>query len=82
MACLRCGKIQDLESELFDRLKGQVERECRFHIMISRFEIGGYCAQCRTTGIASGNASTNTASRFRKGDVGSTERSAVARATK
>jgi Fur family ferric uptake transcriptional regulator len=51
MACLRCGKIQELESELFDRLKGQVERECRFHILISRFEIGGYCANCRTLGV-------------------------------
>jgi Fur family transcriptional regulator, ferric uptake regulator len=48
MACLRCGKIQEFESNLFDRLKGQIQRECQFHIVVSRFEIGGYCSDCRT----------------------------------
>jgi len=47
MACLRCGKIMELESELFDRLKGQIQRDCRFHIVVSRLEIGGYCSDCR-----------------------------------
>ena len=47
MTCLRCGKVQEFESDLFDRVKGQVERDCRFHILIARFEIGGYCAGCR-----------------------------------
>jgi Fur family ferric uptake transcriptional regulator len=47
MACLRCGKILELESELFDRLKGQIQRDCRFHIVVSRLEIGGYCSECR-----------------------------------
>jgi Fur family ferric uptake transcriptional regulator len=47
MACLRCGKILELESELFDRLKGQIQRDCRFHIVVSRLEIGGYCSDCR-----------------------------------
>ena len=48
MACLRCGQIIELESELFDRLKGQIQRDCGFHIVVSRLEIGGYCAQCRS----------------------------------
>ncbi len=48
MACLRCGKIQEFESNLFERLKGQIQRECQFHIVVSRFEIGGYCSHCRT----------------------------------
>ncbi|MFQ5776376.1 MAG: Fur family transcriptional regulator [Terriglobia bacterium] len=48
MACLRCGKVMELESTLFERLKGQVERECRFHIVLTRVEMGGYCADCRT----------------------------------
>ena len=48
MACLRCGKIQEFESDLFERLKGQIQRECQFHIVVSRFEIGGYCSHCRT----------------------------------
>jgi Fur family ferric uptake transcriptional regulator len=47
MTCLRCGKVQEFESDLFDRVKGQVERDCHFHILIARFEIGGYCANCR-----------------------------------
>jgi len=48
MACLRCGKITEFESDLFDRLKGQIQRDCRFHIVVSRLEVGGYCAQCRS----------------------------------
>jgi Fur family ferric uptake transcriptional regulator len=52
MACLRCGKILEFESNLFDRLKGQIQRECQFHIVVSRMEIGGYCSQCRGTSRA------------------------------
>jgi len=48
MACLRCGKIAEFESDLFDRLKGQIQRDCRFHIVVSRLEVGGYCTQCRS----------------------------------
>jgi Fur family transcriptional regulator, ferric uptake regulator len=47
MACLGCGKIIELESDLFDRLKGQIQRDCQFHIVVSRLEIGGYCSDCR-----------------------------------
>jgi len=49
MACLRCGKITEFESDLFDRLKGQIERDCQFHIVVSRLEVGGYCSACRTS---------------------------------
>ena len=48
MACLRCGKILEFESDLFDRLKGQIQRECQFHILVTRLEIGGYCSRCRS----------------------------------
>ena len=48
IACLRCGKILELESQLFERLKGEVERECSFHIAVTRVEMGGYCSNCRT----------------------------------
>ncbi|HEV2397797.1 MAG TPA: transcriptional repressor [Candidatus Sulfotelmatobacter sp.] len=47
MACLRCGKIMEFVSDSFERLKQQVEKDCRFHVLISRLEIGGYCAACR-----------------------------------
>jgi len=46
MACLRCGKIMEFVSDIFEKLKGQVERDCRFRIVVSRLEIGGYCAAC------------------------------------
>jgi Fur family ferric uptake transcriptional regulator len=49
MACLRCGGIMEFESDLFDRLKGQIQRECHFHILVSRLEVGGYCARCRAS---------------------------------
>jgi Fur family ferric uptake transcriptional regulator len=52
MACLRCGKITEFESDLFDRLKGQIQRDCRFHILVSRLEIGGYCSRCRPSSPA------------------------------
>ncbi len=47
MACLRCGKITEFVSETFDSLKSQLERDCRFHIVVSRLEVGGYCSACR-----------------------------------
>ena len=52
MACLRSGKIMEFESDLFDRLKGQIQRDCRFHIVVSRLEVGGYCSECRTAAPA------------------------------
>ena len=47
MACLRCGKIMEFVSDIFEKLKGQVEKDCRFRIVVSRLEIGGYCTDCR-----------------------------------
>lgn len=47
MACLRCGKIIEFVSDGFEKLKRQVETDCRFHVLVSRLEIGGYCATCR-----------------------------------
>ena len=47
MACLRCGKIMEFVSDVFEKLKAQVERDCNFQIVVSRLEIGGYCGACR-----------------------------------
>jgi Fur family ferric uptake transcriptional regulator len=47
MACLRCGKISEFMSEVFDTLKRQLERDCRFSIVVARLEVGGYCSSCR-----------------------------------
>ena len=47
MACLRCGKITEFVSATFEALKKQLERDCRFHIVVTRLEVGGYCPGCR-----------------------------------
>ena len=47
MACLRCGRITEFVSETFDSLKQQLERDCRFSIVVARLEVGGYCSECR-----------------------------------
>ena len=47
MACLRCGKINEFESEIFESLKSQLERDCSFNIVVARLEVGGYCSSCR-----------------------------------
>ena len=48
MACLRCGKVTEFESRHFEKLKEQIQRECQFHIVLTRMEVGGYCQNCRT----------------------------------
>jgi Fur family ferric uptake transcriptional regulator len=61
MACLRCGKIAEFVSDVFEKLKQQVEKDCRFHIVVSRMEIGGYCADCRRIERVSGMTSRTNA---------------------
>lgn len=46
MTCLRCGRITEFVSEIFESLKEQLKRDCRFNIVVARLEIGGYCASC------------------------------------
>jgi Fur family ferric uptake transcriptional regulator len=46
MTCLRCAKVQEYVSGIFDKLKRQVEHDCSFRIVVSRLEIGGYCQAC------------------------------------
>jgi Fur family ferric uptake transcriptional regulator len=47
VACLRCGKVREFESHLFERLKRQIERDCGIKITVTHMEIGGYCEACR-----------------------------------
>jgi Fur family ferric uptake transcriptional regulator len=47
IACLRCGKVREFESRLFDRLKRQIERDCKMKITVTRTEVGGYCDACQ-----------------------------------
>jgi Fe2+ or Zn2+ uptake regulation protein len=48
LACVICGRIQEFESSLFEKLKGQIERERRFRIEVVRVEAGGYCDRCHS----------------------------------
>jgi Fur family ferric uptake transcriptional regulator len=50
VACLRCGKVREFESRLYEQLKDQIARDFRMKVTISRTEVGGYCEQCLATG--------------------------------
>jgi Fur family transcriptional regulator, ferric uptake regulator len=47
MTCLGCGRVTEFEIRLFDDLKKQVQKGCRFQIAVARMEFGGYCSSCR-----------------------------------
>jgi Fur family transcriptional regulator, ferric uptake regulator len=47
VACIRCGKVREIESELYEDLKKQIAKDCDIEISISRTEIGGVCGDCR-----------------------------------
>jgi Fur family transcriptional regulator, ferric uptake regulator len=47
VACIRCGKVREFESELYEQLKAQISRDCGIEITVTRTEVGGLCADCR-----------------------------------
>lgn len=49
IACLRCGKVREFESELYEQLKKQIEQDCGMEITLARTEVGGYCKSCRNS---------------------------------
>ncbi len=46
VACIRCGKVREFESELYEELKRQIARDCGIDITVSRTEVGGICTEC------------------------------------
>jgi Fur family ferric uptake transcriptional regulator len=46
VACLRCGKVREFESRLYEQLKEQISRDFDMKVTVSRTEVGGYCAEC------------------------------------
>jgi Fe2+ or Zn2+ uptake regulation protein len=46
VACLRCGKVREFESRLYDQLKEQIARDCEIQVSVSRTEVGGICNDC------------------------------------
>src|SRR3989442_14928994 len=49
VACLRCGKVREFESRLYEQLKSQIERDFHMKETVTRTEVGGYCAACLAT---------------------------------
>ncbi len=45
--CLRCGKVEEYFGDSLQRLRRQVESLLGFQILLTRTEIGGYCAHCQ-----------------------------------
>jgi Fur family transcriptional regulator, ferric uptake regulator len=48
VACIRCGKVREFESELYEELKRQISADCGIEITVTRTEVGGICNECRT----------------------------------
>ena len=46
VACLRCGKVREFESRLYEQLKEQIARDCDIRVTVSRTEVGGICNDC------------------------------------
>ncbi len=47
VACLRCGKVREFESRLYEQLKQQIARDFKMKVTVSRTEVGGYCEDCQ-----------------------------------
>jgi Fur family ferric uptake transcriptional regulator len=52
VACLKCGKVREFESRLYEQLKSQIEKDFGMKVTISRTEVGGYCSDCLAKGIS------------------------------
>src|SRR6516225_11527263 len=50
VACLRCGKVREFESRLYEQLKNQIARDCDIQVTVSRTEVGGICNDCLAAG--------------------------------
>ena len=46
VACLRCGKVREFESRLYEQLKEQIARDFEMQVTVSRTEVGGICNEC------------------------------------
>ena len=46
VVCLRCGKVREFESRLYEQLKEQIARDFSMKVTVSRTEVGGICNDC------------------------------------
>jgi Fur family ferric uptake transcriptional regulator len=47
VACVRCGKVREFESQLYEDLKAQIADDLDIEITVTRTEVGGLCKDCR-----------------------------------
>jgi Fe2+ or Zn2+ uptake regulation protein len=50
--CLRCGGVLEIQTPLFERLKGQIEGRHGLAIRVARLELGGLCGPCASRKMA------------------------------
>jgi Fur family transcriptional regulator, ferric uptake regulator len=48
--CQWCGRVLEIQSPLFERLKGQIEGRHGLSIRVARLELGGLCGTCAAKG--------------------------------
>jgi Fe2+ or Zn2+ uptake regulation protein len=46
VACIRCGKVREFESRLYEHLMQQIAQDCAIRVTVSRTEVGGICHEC------------------------------------
>ena len=46
LACFGCGRIEEIASPLFERLKAEIAKQAGFKIRVTRLEVGGSCRIC------------------------------------
>jgi Fe2+ or Zn2+ uptake regulation protein len=44
--CQRCGGVFEIQTPLFEKLKGQIEGRHGLTIRVARLELGGLCGEC------------------------------------
>ena len=47
VTCLRCGRVQEVETPTLERLKARIAKDLDMTISVARFELGGVCPACR-----------------------------------
>jgi Fe2+ or Zn2+ uptake regulation protein len=50
VACLRCGKVREFESRLYEQLKEQIAHDVGMQVTVARTEVGGICNDCLAAG--------------------------------
>ena len=50
LACFTCGKIEEVTTPSYDRLKEEIQERCGFLIEVVRVEVGGRCRSCTEQG--------------------------------